>query len=166
MEALFARLDSTRSDLLQLAGSLDDNSFRRKPSDDCWSVAEIITHLCLVERAVLSGLARAQKTHPKEPGLLAHYTPIAAAAFRTFKIKSPDFVVPKNVPPRDELMEMFASTRNNLKSFASEVSKQGLRKLPIKHPVFGDIDGWGAVKFILNHERRHLKQVREVLKQL
>jgi uncharacterized damage-inducible protein DinB len=166
MEALFARLDSTRNELLQFADSLDEDVFRKKPSAECWSVAEIINHLCLVERAVLLQLKRNQKTPTSEPGFLARFKPVAPVAFRTFKFKAPDFAVPKNVPPRDELMGMLASTRNDLKSFASGISKQDLRKLPMKHPVFGEIDGWGAIKFILNHERRHLKQARQLLKQL
>jgi DinB superfamily len=166
METFFAQLDGTRSELLQLAGSLDEDKFRKRPSADCWSVAEIINHLCIVERAVLLTLKRNQKTPGEGPGLLARFKPVAFVAFRTFKVKAPDIAVPKHVPPRDELMEMFASSRDDLKAFVSGTSKRELRRLTMKHPILGMINGWAAIKFIHRHEQRHLKQAREVLKRI
>ena len=83
---------------------------------------------------------------------------------RTARIKAPKFVEPVNPPPKETVIAEYERVRHDLKEFAHQMGRHGLLKLTVKHPVFKKLDGVRAISFIANHERRHFKQIQEIIR--
>jgi hypothetical protein len=92
--------------------------------------------------------------------------PIPLVGIRSFKVKAPKLVEPLNPPDKDTALSEFEENRSELKQFALATGASGLRHTSLKHPFLGIIDGIGALSFLHHHERRHLKQIEEILRKL
>jgi uncharacterized damage-inducible protein DinB len=161
-----AKLDSIHGKLLNLVAEVDDEDFPRRPSENEWSVAEIIHHLSLVEQYVLNSLQQSLAQPPQRLPFLRRLVPTRVVAFRLIRVKAPRPVQPLQPPPRDRLIENFNATRANLKALCEQQGSARLRQVIFKHPFLGPLDGTATVSFIGYHEVRHGKQIREVLKKL
>jgi hypothetical protein len=62
--------------------------------------------------------------------------------------------------------KIFDRARQALKTLCATHGRNRLKKLIFKHPFLGDIDGVATIAFVGYHEKRHFKQIREVLKKL
>lgn len=160
------RLDSVHQKLVNTVTPLDSKIFSQRPSDDEWSVAEIVHHLCLVEERVIKDLERAVAKEPQRIGFVRKLVPTFIVASRLLKVKAPKAVNPIAVPEKNKALENFDRARQTLKALCATHGKDRLKKVVFKHPFLGDIDGVATVSFVGYHEQRHFKQIREVLKKL
>jgi hypothetical protein len=165
MDKVIRRLDSIHLKLLNTIAPLDDSVFSRCPSQNEWSVAEILQHLCLVEQRVVKDLERELKNPPRKIGFLRTLIPTSIVASRLVRVKAPKAVNPINPPPRNEIIANYNAARDRLKKLCSTHGRK-LKLVIFKHPFLGDIDGTATVSFVGYHERRHHKQIREVIKKL
>jgi hypothetical protein len=160
------RLDSVHQKLIDTVTPLDSKIFSQRPSNDEWSVAEIVQHLCLVEERVIKDLERAVAKEPQRIGFVRKLVPTFVVSSRLLRVKAPKAVNPIAVPEKTEALENFDRVRQALKTLCATHGKDRLRKVVFKHPFLGDIDGVATVSFVGYHEQRHFKQIREVLKKL
>ena len=166
MQRVLNRLDSTHSKLLATVTSLADDMFARRPSENEWSVAEILNHLCLVEERVIKELMRALEDTPRKPPFLSKFVPPAIVASRIIRVKAPKAVVPTKALEKSESIAAFNDARTRLKEMCATYGRDRLENTTLKHPFLGEISGATAVSFVGYHELRHFKQIREVLKKL
>ena len=166
MKRSLKRLDAVHQKLIDAITPLEPNIFSQSPSKDEWSVAEIVHHLCLVEDRVIKDLEKAAAKSPQQISLLRRLVPTAIVSSRLIRVKAPKAVNPLDAPAKDVAIENYNRARNALKDLCTTHGKDRLRKLVFKHPFLGDIDGVATISFVGYHERRHYKQIREVLKKL
>lgn len=167
MERVFAQLDATHRKLMDAITPIDDESFRRRPSPDEWSIAEIVHHLCLVEQRVIKELERGLSGPAVRVRLLQRVMPLRLlVGSRVRRIKAPKPFEPLNAPSKEEVIANYESVRRSLKDFSAEHGRAGLKKLPLKHPFLGTFDGVSAVAFVGHHELRHFKQIKETIKKI
>ena len=166
MKRLLGRLDSTHRKLLQTVEPLDESVFTRRPSDDEWSVAEIVHHLRLVEERVTKELVKGLQQPPGKLGLIGRLVPTSIVASRLIRVQAPNAVVPSTPPDKATNIAELNTVREKLKQLCEVEGKQKLSKTVFKHPFLGSISGVSAVSFVGYHEQRHHKQIREVLKKL
>lgn len=166
MKRIFARLDSTHRDLLDTVEALDETVLSKRPAEDEWCVAEIINHLRLVEERVLKDLNRSLEQPPAQLGLLRRFVPTSIVASRLIKVKAPRAVEPATPLDKQSNIAEFNRARGNLKALCEAHGKDKLSKAVFRHPFLGTISGVAAISFVSYHERRHHKQIREVLKKL
>ena len=166
MNSTLARLDTIHGKLLDLTDKMDDAHFERRPSENEWSVAEIVHHLSLVEQYVIKSLEQSLAQPPQRLPLLRRLVPTRIVAFRLLRVKAPKGVQPLNPPPKEQLIENFNATRARLKALCAAHDRARLRQVTFKHPFLGPIDGTATISFVGYHELRHYKQIREVLKKL
>ncbi len=130
------------------------------PAVSSWSVGEHIHHCCLSMIGISKSL---QKSTP--PATRAKPT-VARAAVLYFgfiprgRAKSPSFVVPKPSVPQSELFALL-DTSTQLVGMASSLD----RATWFTHPFLGPMNRDQALKFVLVHNRHHLKIVSDILKQ-
>jgi hypothetical protein len=161
-----AKLDTIHRKLLDLTGKIDDAHFERRPSENEWSVAEIVHHLSLVEQYVIKSLEQSLAQPPQRLPLLRRLVPTRIVAFRLLRVKAPKGVQPLNPPAKEKLIENFNATRARLKSLCATHERARLRQVIFKHPFLGRIDGTATISFVGYHELRHYKQIREVIKKI
>jgi hypothetical protein len=166
MERVLQRLDATHQQLVAAVSSLEPTLYSQRPAEDEWSVAEILHHLCLVEDRVIKELEGAIAREPRRVGFLRRYLPTAIVSSRMIKVKAPKAMNPLDAPPRDRAIENYDRTRASLKALCATHGADRFRNLVFKHPFLGEIDGVATISFLGYHEKRHFKQIREVLRKL
>ena len=165
MNRTLRRLDSIHSKLLNTLGSIDDPLFARCPAENEWSVAEIVHHLCLVERRVIKELEKELASPSRKLSPVRRLVPTAIVAYRLVRVKAPKAMNPIGPPPKNEIIENYNAARNKLKELCASHGKQ-LKQVAFKHPFLGDISGSATIAFLGYHEVRHFKQIQEVLRKL
>jgi hypothetical protein len=166
MKRPLKRLDSVHRQLLETVTPLDPELFSRRPSENEWSVGQIVHHLCLVEERVIKELAAAIAKEPQSPGFLRRFVPTAIVASRMLRVKSPKAVTPQAEIEKEVAIDNFNRARDCLKELCASHGPERFKKVVFNHPFLGKIDGVAAVSFIGYHEQRHYKQIREVLRKL
>jgi len=166
MKRALKRLDSVHEKLINCISALEPTIYSQQPGTGEWSVAEIVHHLCLVEARVIKELEGAIARAPQRVTFLRRLIPIAIVSSRVIRVKAPRAMNPLDAPDRDVAIENFDRTRTHLKTLCATHGHERFRDLVFKHPFLGEIDGVATVYFIGYHEKRHYKQIREVLKKL
>ena len=166
MKRSLRRLDSIHSKLVDTITPIEDPLFSRNPTDNEWSVAEIVHHLCLVEERVIKELETQLANPPRRIGFLRKLIPTSIVASRLVRVKAPRAMNPINPPARTELIANYDTARSRLKELCSLHDENRFKQIVFKHPFLGEIDGTATISFIGYHELRHYKQIREVIKKL
>lgn len=166
MNRALRRLDTIHSKLLNTIVSIDDPLFSRSPAENEWSVAEIVHHLCLVERRVVKELEKELANPPRKLGALRKLVPTSIVAFRLVRVKAPKAMNPVNPPAKEQIIKNYNVARNKLKELCATHGQRRLKQVIFKHPFLGEIDGTATISFVGYHEIRHFKQIQEVLKKL
>jgi len=166
MKKALQRLDSVHQKLVDKISPLEPELFSRQPSDNEWSVAQIVHHLRLVEERVTRDLEAGVSRPPQRVGILRRLIPTAIVSYRLVRVKAPKAVNPLEAPPKEEAIENLNRARTTLRDFCARNGQERLRTLVFNHPFLGKIDGVAAISFVGHHENRHYKQILEVLKKL
>jgi hypothetical protein len=167
MKKVFAQLDGIHQLLLDTIAPLDEEKFARRPSENEWSVAEVVHHLCLVEERMIEGLQQELSRPPQRPGMLYRFIPYSLlVACRVRRVRAPKFVEPLNPPPKETVIENYNRLRASFKAISGEHGRARLSQVVLKHPFLGDFNGVKAFAFVGYHEQRHYKQIREIIRQL
>lgn len=166
MKRILKRLDSVHQKLIDTVSPLDSKVFAARPSDDEWSVAEIVQHLSLVEERVVKDLEHAIAAEPQRLEFLRRLVPTFIVSSRLLRVKAPKAVNPTVVPEKNDGVDNFNRARQSLKDLCDAHGRRRFRQIVFNHPFLGRIDGVATVSFVAYHEQRHLKQIREVLKKL
>ena len=166
MNRALRRLDSIHSKLLDTIVLIDDSLFSRSPSENEWSVAEIVHHLCLVERRVVKELEKELANPPRKLPALKRLVPTSIVASRLVRVKAPKAMNPIDPPAKDEIIENYNAARSKLRELCATHGHQRFKQVIFKHPFLGEIDGPATISFVGYHEIRHFKQIQEVLKKL
>lgn len=166
MKGTLKRLDTVHEKLSVAVRTTNPSLYYKRPSENAWSIAEVVQHLCLVEQAILKALNKSLENGPAKVGFLKKMIPMRLVSLRFMKLKAPKIVTPKDPPAMDELLTDYDQVRGRLKQLCAEYGSDRLKAVSIKHPFLGDIDGVAAVSMINFHEERHYKQIREILKKL
>lgn len=166
MKGTLKRLDTVHDKLSTAIRTTNPDLFFKRPSDDEWSIAEVVQHLCLAEQHVLKDLRKSLQTGSAKVGFLKKLIPMRIISWRLVRVKAPRAVSPNDPPAMDELLKEYNQVRVDLKQLCVESGADRLKDIRFKHPFLGDIDGMAAVSMIGFHEERHYKQIREILKKL
>ena len=66
MNRTLERLDSVHRKLLETVSPLDEQLFAQSPSENQWSISQIVRHLCLVEERVIGELEKELAKPPRK----------------------------------------------------------------------------------------------------
>ncbi|HEV7683210.1 MAG TPA: DinB family protein [Pyrinomonadaceae bacterium] len=166
MERVLKRLDSIHQKLLSTIAPLAPSVYSQRPSADEWSVAEIVHHLCLVEERIIQELKSAIAREPRRVAFFRRFIPTSIFSLRLVRVKSPKRVTPLDAPTLEVALQNFEQVRNSLKTLCAEHGTERFRNIVFKNFLVGEIDGVATVSFVGYHEKRHYKQIREVLRKL
>lgn len=166
MKRALLRLDSVHRKLVDKVSALEPETFSNQPSDQEWSVGQIVHHLCLVEERVTKELEAALSRPPEKVGILGKLIPISVVSLRLIRVKAPRAMNPLAPPPKEEALANLNRARNTLKEFCVRNGRERLKEVVFNHPFLGKIDGVATISFVGHHENRHYKQILEVLRKL
>lgn len=156
--------DQARKDLLKEVEGMTDEQINRKPSENEWSVKQVLEHLYLMEGAITKMVSEGLESDEvsEVPDL-----PIERTVDRSVKVAAPDFAAPSDsFASLQELKERLNVTHESLRSLAEHADEEKLRSRSFPHPVFNQMSLAQWIPFTAYHEMRHTDQIREVKSKL
>jgi uncharacterized damage-inducible protein DinB len=183
---IYAANEAVRRQLTERVEALSDAQQTSRPTEDCWTVTEIIEHLSIIEQnmvrligMLLNKAESAAATQASAPTGDASQAAADAAGARPFKpftlddlvetIRDKKLTAPEQVRPggRMALADALAnlqSTRATIESFRPRLEAAAdLETATYPHPAFGELNAAQWLAFIGHHEARHLRQIESLL---
>ena len=165
-------VEASRVRLLESVAHVHPSFAEIRPRDGTWSVAEILTHLALVDAGVAKLVARSVlwgKEHGVGPEMSDESVLSSIDEFAI--IERPKFTAPDRlIPPHDSRMEealrLLEDSRRALIDALLEGDGMDLSAIKRPHPVFGELNLYQWALFIGKHEERHTGQIHHTLRDL
>jgi hypothetical protein len=160
-------LEDSHRDLEQAVLGLSNELCARKPSDDCWSITDVVEHLVIIEGRVSSMLQTKLAEQPFTPGV-AHLLEqdaklVKQVASPTVKINAPDAVKPIGKYQNcRQALDNFSAVRQRTLEYARSATPY-LRGRLLPHPILGPIDGCQWLLALAAHTQRHVKQIQGMI---
>jgi hypothetical protein len=162
LQELADLLDRERAALLAVWERIPAADRERRAAPDQWTPAEVLAHLGLVEAGSARLLARAREAglgaetdHGSRRGALAGYD----IARNPARLVAPDAVVPPAGVTAAAAEAELAASRAALRALLAEADGLALGEVKANHMRFGELDMYGWLAFIAQHEARHAAQL-------
>ena len=179
IERLIAELEAAARDASSLVEGLSEEGWARRPRPGAWSIAECMEHLAAGNRVYLEAM-RAPARVARERGLFrkapARPGLIGGIFVRSLEpppkwwapMKSPRIARPRPAPPRVETIAAFLATQAEFGQFVRASADLDLNVIRFPNPfVRGIRFSLATGLHVINaHNRRHLVQARNVLREI
>ncbi|MGZ8379119.1 MAG: DinB family protein [Gemmatirosa sp.] len=163
---LVDQLTRGRAALLASVAAVPGDQLEQRPTPDGWSVAEIVDHLQSVEAGSARLLAkRLQRAREQGVGPETEESSVLGRleAFDIVgrpKRQAPEMVHPRAGVTAEQALTGLQEAREALLAVLRDGDGLALGQVMAVHPVIGDLDLYGWVVFIAQHEERHERQIR------
>jgi DinB superfamily len=166
VEALWTELETVRAEILAEADSLSQAQADWRPSEQDWSVGEVVHHLTIAE--IATGKLTTKLTRETEAAGAGAVFPHDVAEFAALPnwpggpAEAPPVVWPEHGKPIGELIATMKATRERSRQSIEKLGTVDPRRLTFKHGRYGDLDlaQWWVLQ--ASHDRTHLAQLRDV----
>lgn len=174
LAAVVDYLVQARTELLLTVARVPEPLREARPSEEAWSVAEILEHLMIIEKGVTKLVSikaselRANAAAPREaPEMVG----VDVSRFELLSDRNQVIPAPERVVPRGELsaaavLTTMEETRAALLAQLEQADGLALSGVQHPHPVLGMLDLYEWIYATAGHELRHAAQIREVSDQL
>lgn len=168
IQTLFTQLDHIeqyRKELLEEVQLLSEEVIRKSPSEEKWSILEIIEHLVLGEDYVLGG---SEKLLPRKRTPLHFFRYLfVMSILRSFvKVSVPSRKMrPESKSSLDELSERWKHNHQKLRNYLENLDSHNLSDAIFFHPISGPLTAQQALNMLEVHLKRHRKQIKAIISQ-
>ncbi len=133
-------------DMQALLGGLSDVQVHFKPSDQDYSIAEVITHAAHGDQFLFAWLQQLASGHAPDESNWRDMTRGAT-----------------NIAALDDVRASIETSRGLARAVIAEVPDPCNLQLTAKHPYFGSLNAKGWLYFMCTHRGVHLRQCEEVI---
>jgi hypothetical protein len=163
VDAIFEKLATAQNRLLRAADAIPADSWATCPRAGCWSAAEVIAHVMMVERTVAVVAAKIFKKEPKRIPLLKRFRlPLAFAELRLVRLKTPIPVDPQLLAEKKLMLAELREVRGHTLALMEKNRNRDLRVYRWRHPFLGSLNAYQWFELLGSHQIRHEKQIREI----
>jgi len=168
LERAFARLETKREQLLDLAASRGESASNRRPRPDAWSAAQALEHVLLSESLSVGYLRKKMQAGPALPkaGPASALKLLALRAFLASPLRARAPKVSAGVPDQSSLGDLrtrWDATRSDLRALLEGFPPELLGRLVFRHPFVGMLTLQQMLGFLQAHFDHHERQVRAAL---
>ncbi|NNF01636.1 MAG: DinB family protein [Bacteroidia bacterium] len=161
------QLETTKADFLKKISNLDQDQLSWSPSEDKWSIDQVIHHLVLAEQATLIYMNKKIQAADsmKVEKFKSRRNLLTLQIFFGFplKWKVPEtFIQPKSTFSNEELKKEWAAVREELKQFIEKNAGETLDMNIFRHPLAGRMNMQNTLQFMKLHIKHHSKQVDRI----
>ncbi len=164
VEALWNEMESVRAQLLKEAEGLSQAQADWRPSDEDWSVGEILHHLTLAEvgtgKLTSKLLKDAPQPVPPFPAELKSFAPVPPPP--PGPAKAPEVVYPERGHALEQLVADLKTVRARSRQSVERMAAIDPRGLRWRHFTLGELDLSQWWQLHVRHETDHLQQLRGV----
>jgi uncharacterized damage-inducible protein DinB len=163
LATIIENLARAQSELLRAADAVPADQWKTRPAEGRWSAGELIGHLNVVEKAILSRADQLLQKPPKSvPFYKRFHIPMMIVEARLLRRKAPSAVEPQMACEKEEMLAELRGVRERTLAFIEETRGRDLSKYHMPHPFLGNLNAYDWLQFIASHEIRHMKQMREI----
>ena len=157
------KLARSQADFLCTADAVPCELWQTRPPDGGWSPAEIVAHLCQVERGVLGTADRIIRHPPRPvPFLKRFHVPLRIVEARVIRRESPIPLDPELLDGKEPMLANLRSVRERTLAFLEETSARDLSAYYWPHPFLGMLNSYRWFEMIASHQIRHVKQMQRI----
>lgn len=166
-------LEVTRAHLLESAKRVSPSFAEIRPRTDAWCVAEILTHVAMVEGWVARLISRSVSLG-REQGVGPEISEESVlSSLDRFSVKEPVqpvMTTERGIPPRDssinQALELLEGSRRALREALRDADGMNLVTLTRPHPMLGDLNIYQWALFVGQHEERHTRQIERTVREV
>ena len=167
LQPTFQRLAISQEAFLRAADVISTANWQQPPTCGGWSAAELVGHLCQVERGVLRYADRVIRKAPLSVSFFKRWhLPIALVESRIVKRQAPSAVEPPEVAGKETMLADVRGVRERTLAFLEETHQRDLACYCWRHPFLGNLNFYQWFTFVAAHQARHTKQMLEIAKNL
>jgi hypothetical protein len=167
IEPILDHLARARAKLLRAADAVPAEQWKLRPGEGAWSAGELVAHLVMVERAVLTRADHCREKPPRPVPLFRRFhLPLALVESRLIRRKTPIPLDAAMLGQKEEMLAELRSMRDRSVAFLKETNGRDLRQYRWPHPFLGMLNAYQWFQMIASHEIRHTKQLREIASNL
>jgi uncharacterized damage-inducible protein DinB len=163
----FARLESSRRELLDSLAALSDADARRAPAEGAWSIVQVVGHLTMSDEATLGYLHKKMQAPSAIPpaGPMSWVRMIAVAAVLRAPVRRKAPAATANPPAAvglDEARARWDRVRAEWTAFLDSFPPELLGRAVFRHPFAGRMSIAHTLGFMQEHQRHHARQIARV----
>ena len=163
LATIIENLARAQDELLRAADAVPADKWKTRPAEGRWSAGELIGHLIMIERAIVSGTDKVLRKPPKGvPFFKRLHVPMAVVESRLIRLKTPIPLDLEIVREKEEMLAELRQVRERTLAFIKETVERDLSKYRMPHPFLGTLNTYEWFQLIASHEIRHTKQMREI----
>ena len=167
----FDNVEHARQEILDTVRGLTDVQASFQPSEEEWSVAQIIEHLAWAEEGGICGMFKAMEGQKNNKPIWTgesknHGLSIEEIVQKTWepKEKVPEVAAPKWGGPIDYWISRLENCQSLLTTLKEYCTGVHLESAIYPHPISGPLDIIQRLEFLRFHMERHLQQIERVKK--
>jgi DinB superfamily len=171
LAGLLRAFDEVEREADGLVASLDDEQLNWTPARGRWSIAQCLDHLNLTNAAYLRSLGRAceraraaglTRTGPLALTPPARWLVALVEPPPRFRLPAPPVARPAARKLKAEVWPEFVRTNGHVKALVLANAGLDFNRVRMPFPVLRRLRASTALSIMAAHERRHLRQAREV----
>jgi hypothetical protein len=167
LQSTVEKLSGAQQRLLRAADSVAAEAWNTQPDAHSWSAAQLVAHLCQVERGVLGYADRVvRKTHLPVTFFKRFHLPIALVESRIIRRKSPIPLEQELLANKETMLAELRGVRERTLSFLEETHGRDCSVYCWRHPFLGCLNFYDWFTFVAAHQIRHTKQMVEISKNI
>jgi len=167
LDAIREKLLSAQTNFCRTADAISAEKWATRPGREEWSAAELVSHLCSVERTILSAADRVSQNQPKPiPFRKRFHLPLWLVESRIIRRKTPIPLDYQLLAAKEEMLAGLRGTRERTLAFMDETRQRNLSCYYWRHPFLGMLDAYEWFQMIAAHQNRHTKQMKEIAERL
>lgn len=157
------RIEQDRKELFEEVQLLPEELIRKKPSEEKWSILEIVEHLVLGEDYVL-GASEKQLPRKRTPFHFFRYLFVMTILRSFVKVGVPSRKMrPESKSSLDELSERWENNHQKLRNYLENLDPDNLSDAIFFHPISGPLTVQQALNMMEVHLKRHRKQIEAII---
>jgi hypothetical protein len=167
LQPTLQKLGASQEGFLRAADGISTAQWQQTPLSGGWSAAELVGHLCQVERGVLRYADRVIRKAPLSVSFFRRWhLPMALVESRMVKRQAPSSVQPAEVAGKETMIADLRGVRERTLAFLEETHQRDLACYCWRHPFLGNLNFYEWFTFVAAHQARHTKQMLEIAKNL
>ncbi len=163
LQPIREKLARAQTTFFRAADSISGEKWGDSPASNEWSAAQIVAHLVVVERGVVTNVDRlTQKAPIPFPFPKRMHLPLWLVEARVIRRKSPVPLDESLLGEKEAMLAGLRGVRERTLAFISETERRNLSAYCWRHPFLGMLNAYEWMEMIAAHQLRHTKQIREI----
>ncbi len=163
LQPIREKLARAQTTFFRAADAIPAAKWDNCPGLNEWSAAELVAHLVVVERGVVTNVDRlTQKAPIPVPFPKRMHLPLWLVEARVIRRKSPVPLDTSLMAEKEAMLAGLRGVRERTLAFLSETERRDLSAYCWRHPFLGMLNIYEWMEMVAGHQLRHTKQIREI----